>query len=75
MSPFEGDGNETAWMSVSADRRRAIVGWYRVLNRPPPGPRFCGCVGSIRSSVPDQLWPDPDDDSVLDGVTSAAATS
>jgi alpha-galactosidase len=37
-SPFEGDGNETAWMSVSADRKRAVVGHYRVLNRPNPGP-------------------------------------
>ena len=29
-SPFE--GNVTVWMSVSGDRREAIVGWYRVLN-------------------------------------------
>ena len=36
-SPFEGDGNETAWMVVSDDRRRAIVGFYRALNRPAPG--------------------------------------
>jgi len=36
-SPFEGDGNETAWMVVSYDRRRAVVGFYRVLNRPAPG--------------------------------------
>jgi len=36
-SPFEGDGNETAWMCVSPDGRRAIVAFYRVLNRPAPG--------------------------------------
>ncbi|HEY7971267.1 MAG TPA: alpha-galactosidase, partial [Candidatus Limnocylindrales bacterium] len=36
-SPFEGDGNETAWMVVSDDRRQAIVGFYRTLNRPAPG--------------------------------------
>ncbi len=30
-SPFE--GNETAWMVVSADQKTAIVGWYRVLNQ------------------------------------------
>ena len=36
-SPFEGDGNETAWMSVSDDARHAVVGWYRVLSRPEPG--------------------------------------
>jgi alpha-galactosidase len=35
-SPFEGDGNQTAWMVVSDDRRRAIVAWYRLLNRPNP---------------------------------------
>ncbi len=35
-SPFESDGNETAWMTVSADRRRAIVAHYRLLARPVP---------------------------------------
>ncbi len=29
-SPFE--GNVTAWMCVSEDKKQAIVGWYRVLN-------------------------------------------
>jgi alpha-galactosidase len=36
-SPFEGDRNETAWMVVSEDRRHAVVGFYRALNRPAPG--------------------------------------
>ncbi|RZT01083.1 alpha-galactosidase [Cuneatibacter caecimuris] len=31
QSPFEGDGNTTAWMVVSPDCRSALVGWYRVL--------------------------------------------
>jgi alpha-galactosidase len=35
-SPFEGDGNETAWMVVSDDGRRAIVGVHEVLSRPAP---------------------------------------
>ena len=35
-SPFEGDGNVTAWMSVSPDERRAVVGYYQVLNHPEP---------------------------------------
>jgi alpha-galactosidase len=35
-SPFEGDGNETAWMVVSDDRRRAVVAVFRALNRPNP---------------------------------------
>ena len=38
VSPFESDRNTTAWMSVSADARRAVVGWYRILNRAAPGP-------------------------------------
>ena len=29
-SPFE--GNVTAWMCVSEDKREAVLGWYRVLN-------------------------------------------
>jgi len=37
-SPFEGDGNETAWLCVNDERDRAVVGFYRVLNRPVPGP-------------------------------------
>ena len=36
-SPFEGGGNETAWLTVSDDRRQALVGFYRTLNRPNPG--------------------------------------
>jgi alpha-galactosidase len=38
-SPFEGDGNETAWMSAANDRRAAIVGYYQVLSRASIGPR------------------------------------
>lgn len=30
LSPF--DGNFTAWMAVSPDRRIALVGWYKLLN-------------------------------------------
>ena len=37
-SPFEGDRSAAAWMSVAPDRARAVVGWYRVLNRAEPGP-------------------------------------
>ena len=33
-SPFEGDGNTTAWMVVSPDRTEALVAYYRVLQRP-----------------------------------------
>lgn len=31
ISPFEGDGNVTAWMVVSKDRKTALVGYYRNL--------------------------------------------
>jgi alpha-galactosidase len=37
-SPFAGDGDDTAWMCVTDDGTRAVVGWYRVLSRPVPGP-------------------------------------
>ena len=37
-SPFDGDGNECAWMVVSEDRLHAVTAHYRVLNRPHPGP-------------------------------------
>ncbi len=30
LSPFQ--GNYTAWMAVSPDRRTALVGWYKTLN-------------------------------------------
>lgn len=31
ISPFEGQGNVTAWMVVSRDRKTALVGYYRIL--------------------------------------------
>ena len=34
ISPFEGDGNETAWMIVSEDKREAFVAHYTVLLKP-----------------------------------------
>jgi alpha-galactosidase len=61
-SPFEGDGNETAWMSVSDDRRRAVVGFYQVLNRPAPGPdrlRLRGLDPALDYRV--SVWPAGDD--------------
>jgi alpha-galactosidase len=61
-SPFEGDGNETAWMTVSDDRRRAVVGFYQVLNRPAPGPdrlRLRGLDPELDYRV--SVWPAGDD--------------
>jgi alpha-galactosidase len=62
LSPFEGDGNDTAWMSVSDDARRAVVGWYRTLSRPVPGPgllRLRGLDPSARYRV--TIWPSAED--------------
>jgi alpha-galactosidase len=61
-SPFEGDGNETAWMVVSPDARQAIVGWYQVLNRVVPRLnrlRLRGLDPALDYRV--TLWPDGHD--------------
>jgi alpha-galactosidase len=62
VSPFEGDGNETAWMTVSDDGRRGLVGWYRVLSHTVPGPsllRLRGLDATARYRI--SLWPQSDD--------------
>jgi alpha-galactosidase len=38
VSPFEGDRNVVAWMTVADDACSAIVGHYNILNRPNSGP-------------------------------------
>ena len=37
-SPYEGDRDHVAWMTVADDRGTAVVGSYRILGRPDPGP-------------------------------------
>ena len=37
ISPFEGDGNVTAWQVISSDLRNIILGYYQVLSRPNDG--------------------------------------
>jgi alpha-galactosidase len=62
-SPFEGDGNETAWMAVADDRRRAVAGYYQVLNHPVPGPgrlRLRGLDPAATYRV--TVWPAIDDE-------------
>lgn len=62
VSPFEGDGNETAWMTVADDGGQALVGWYRTSSRALPGPsllRLRGLDPSMRYAV--TLWPESDD--------------
>lgn len=61
-SPFEGDRDHVAWMVVADDRRRAVVGTYRILGRPDPGPERL----RLRGLDPDVLyrvstWPGADD--------------
>ena len=61
-SPFEGSGNETAWMSVTPDRRRVVVGRYQELNRPVQGPvrlRLRGLDPGALYRV--SVWPPGDD--------------
>jgi alpha-galactosidase len=61
-SPFEGDGNTTAWMSISPDRRRAVVGYYQALNVPAPGAdrvRLRGLDPEVAYEV--SVWPAGDD--------------
>ena len=61
-SPFEGDGNVTAWMSVAPDRRRAVVGFYQALNVPVPGTerlRLRGLDPGLPYRV--SVWPAGDD--------------
>jgi alpha-galactosidase len=56
-SPFDDDG-ETGWLVVSEDRRTAIVGFYRVLTRPNPGPsrlRLTGLEPGLRYRI--SAWP------------------
>lgn len=61
-SPFEGSGNETAWMCLSDDARDVVVGWYRVLSRPVPGPTslpLWGLDPTLRYRV--SVWPEASD--------------
>jgi alpha-galactosidase len=61
-SPFEGERDHTAWLVVSEDRARAIVGTYRILSRADPGPerlRVRGLDPAVVYRV--TSWPVSDD--------------
>jgi alpha-galactosidase len=63
VSPFEGDGNDTAWMVVSEDDREAIVGCYQVLNRPEAPARRLRLWGlDPEASYRVSSWPVTDDE-------------
>ncbi|ASI35607.1 alpha-galactosidase [Exiguobacterium sp. N4-1P] len=36
VSPFDGDGNETAWSVISGNKEEALIAHYQVLARPNP---------------------------------------
>ncbi len=58
VSPFKGDPDRVAWMVVSDDRQRAVVGMYQILGRPDPGPerlRLAGLDPSASYAV--SAWP------------------
>jgi alpha-galactosidase len=60
--PFDGDRDHVAWMVVGDDSRRAVVGTYRILGRPDPGPerlRLRGLDPDARYAV--STWPTTDD--------------
>ena len=64
VSPFQGAGERTAWMTVAPDGRAAAVGLFHVLNHPEPGPerlRLRGLDRHARYRV--TCWP-PAADSV-----------
>lgn len=64
--PADGDGNVVSWMTVAPDRQAAIVGDYRILSRPNPGPRRIRLRGlDPAASYRVTLWPE--------GVTHAAS--
>lgn len=46
-SPFEGRGNECAWMVVSGDKSEAIVAYYRILQEVNVGRRSLRLAGLV----------------------------
>jgi alpha-galactosidase len=63
VSPFEGDGNQTAWMTIADDGGQAIVGCYEVLNRPEPPARRLRLRGlDPTASYRVSSWPVEDDE-------------
>ena len=58
VSPFDGERDRAAWMVVSPDRRRAVVGTYRILGRPDPGPERLRLSGLDPAATYDVAgWP------------------
>jgi alpha-galactosidase len=65
--PFEGDGNETAWMCASADASSAVVGFYRVLTTPAAAPTRIRLRGlDPRTTYRVSTWPSSGDPADLE---------
>jgi alpha-galactosidase len=57
-SPFEGERDEAAWMTVADDARTAIVAHYLILSRPNPGPQRLRLRGlDPAASYRIEMWP------------------
>jgi alpha-galactosidase len=57
-SPFDDARRVAAWMSVTDDRRTAIVGTYVILNPPVPGPTLVRLAGlDPAASYRVAVWP------------------
>jgi alpha-galactosidase len=57
-SPFEGERDEAAWMTVADDGRSAIAAHYRILSRPNPGPQRLRLRGlDAAASYRVSIWP------------------
>ena len=62
VSPFEGNRDRASWMVVSDDGRLAVVGTYRILGQPDPGPerlRLHGLDPGVTYAV--SAWPESED--------------
>lgn len=75
-SPFE--KNITAWMSVSEDKKTAIVGWYRVLN--PVNDSYtrlklCGLLEDVEYTIEGQKGTFFGDELMNLGILTSDATS
>lgn len=75
-SPFE--NNITAWMSVSEDKKTAIVGWYRVLN--PVNDSYtrlklCGLLEDVEYTIEGQKGTFFGDELMNLGILTSDATS
>jgi alpha-galactosidase len=61
-SPFVGDRDHVAWLVVADDQRRAVVGTYRILARPDPGPERLRLRGLDSEAIYGvSVWPPGDD--------------